>query len=99
MLISAASQLTGSANIGVGSLVILFIAGFVLFNKSLGRDMEGKTIDAEYAGVVTASKNKKRAYNVSHMKHERKGEGNETKRTKKQLPLRQGFWGRFFRLS
>ena len=30
MLVSAASQLTGSANIGVGSLVILFIAGFVL---------------------------------------------------------------------
>lgn len=56
MLVSAASQLTGSANIGVGSLVILFIAGFVLFNKSLGRDMEGKTINAEYTGVVTASK-------------------------------------------
>ena len=56
MLVSAASQLTGSANMGVGSLVILFIAGFVLFNKSLGRDMEGKTINAEYTGVVTASK-------------------------------------------
>ena len=56
MLVSAASQLTGSANIGVGSLVILFIAGFVLFNKSLGRDMEGKTINAEYAGAVTTSK-------------------------------------------
>lgn len=36
-------------------LVILFIAGFVLFNKSLGRDMEVKTINAEYAGVVTAA--------------------------------------------
>ena len=56
MLVSAASQLTGSANIGVWSLVILFIAGFVLFNKSLGRNMEVKTINAEYTGVVTASK-------------------------------------------
>ena len=56
MLVSAASQLTGSANIGVGSLVILFIVGFVLFNKSLGRDMEVKTINAEYAGVVTSQK-------------------------------------------
>ena len=56
MLVSVASQLTGSANIGVGSLVILFIVGFVLFNKSLDRDMEVKTINAECAGVVTASK-------------------------------------------
>ena len=27
-------------------------------------------------------KNRQRAYNVNHTKHERKGEGNETKRTK-----------------
>lgn len=49
------AEKSGDANIGVGSLVILFIAGFVLFNKSLGRDMEVKTINAEYAGVVTAA--------------------------------------------
>ena len=35
MLVSVASQLTGSANVGVGSLVILFIAGFFLFRKSV----------------------------------------------------------------
>ena len=35
MLVSVASQLTGSANIGVGSLVILFVAGFFIFRKSV----------------------------------------------------------------
>ena len=28
------SQLTGSANVGVGSLIVLFIIGFVLFKMS-----------------------------------------------------------------
>lgn len=35
MLVSVASQLTESVNVGVGSLVILFIAGFFLFRKSV----------------------------------------------------------------
>lgn len=34
MLVSVATQMTGSANLGIGSLVILFIAGFFLFRKS-----------------------------------------------------------------
>ena len=41
MLVSVASQLTGSANVGVGSLVILFIAGFFLFRKSVAVTKEG----------------------------------------------------------
>ena len=31
MIVSVGSQLTGSANVGVGSLIVLFIVGFVLF--------------------------------------------------------------------
>ena len=34
MIVSVGSQLTGSANVGVGSLVVLFIVGFVLFRVS-----------------------------------------------------------------
>ena len=34
MIVSVGSQLTGSANVGVGSIAILFIIGFVLFGIS-----------------------------------------------------------------
>ena len=34
MIVSVGSQLTGSANVGVGSLILLFIVGFVLFRVS-----------------------------------------------------------------
>ena len=34
MIVSVGSQLTGSANVGVGSLIVLFIIGFVLFSIS-----------------------------------------------------------------
>ncbi len=34
MIVSVGSQLTGSANLGVGSLIVLFIVGFVLFRVS-----------------------------------------------------------------
>lgn len=34
MIVSVGSQLTGSANVGVGSLIVLFIAGFFLFRVS-----------------------------------------------------------------
>ena len=34
MIVSVGSQLTGSANVGVGSLVVLFVVGFVLFRVS-----------------------------------------------------------------
>ena len=34
MIVSVGSQLTGSANVGVGSLIVLFIIGFVLFKMS-----------------------------------------------------------------
>ncbi len=35
MIVSVGSQLTGSANVGVGSLIVLFIVGFVLFRVSV----------------------------------------------------------------
>lgn len=53
MLVSVASQLTGSANVGVGSLVILFIAGFFLFRKSVAVTKEGAK--PEEAGMAEAS--------------------------------------------
>ena len=34
MIVSVGSQLTGSANVGVGSIAILFVIGFVLFGIS-----------------------------------------------------------------
>ena len=34
IIVSVGSQLTGSANVGVGSLIVLFIVGFVLFRVS-----------------------------------------------------------------
>ena len=34
MIVSVGSQLTGSANVGVGSLIVLFVIGFVLFRVS-----------------------------------------------------------------
>ena len=34
MIVSVGTQLTGSANVGVGSLLALFIIGFVLFRLS-----------------------------------------------------------------
>ena len=34
MIVSVGSQLTGSANVGVGSLIVLFVVGFVLFRVS-----------------------------------------------------------------
>ena len=34
MIVSVGSQLTGSANVGVGSIAILFVVGFVLFSIS-----------------------------------------------------------------
>ena len=34
MIVSVGSQLTGSANVGVGSIAILFVIGFVLFSIS-----------------------------------------------------------------
>lgn len=34
MIVSVASQLTGSANVGVGSIAVLFVVGFVLFRRS-----------------------------------------------------------------
>ena len=34
MIVRVGSQLTGSANVGVGSLIVLFIVGFVLFRVS-----------------------------------------------------------------
>ena len=34
MIVSVGSQLTGSANVGVGSLIVLFVMGFVLFRVS-----------------------------------------------------------------
>ena len=37
MIVSVGSQLTGSANVGVGSLIVLFVVGFVLFRVSCKR--------------------------------------------------------------
>ena len=34
MIVSVGSQLTGSANVGVGSLIVLFVVGFMLFRVS-----------------------------------------------------------------
>ena len=45
MIVSVGSQLTGSANVGVGSLIVLFIVGFVLFRVSCK------------AGIITDSVN------------------------------------------
>ena len=45
MIVSVGSQLTGSANVGVGSLIVLFVVGFVLFRVSCK------------AGVITDSVN------------------------------------------
>ena len=39
MIVSVGSQLTGSANVGVGSLIVLFIVGFVLFRVSFKEGM------------------------------------------------------------
>ena len=39
MIVSVGSQLTGSANVGVGSLSVLFIVGFVLFRVSCKEGM------------------------------------------------------------
>ena len=39
MIVSVGSQLTGSANVGVGSLIVLFIVGFVLFRVSCKKDV------------------------------------------------------------
>ena len=39
MIVSMGSQLTGSANVGVGSLIVLFIVGFVLFRVSCKEGM------------------------------------------------------------
>ena len=39
MIISVGSQLTGSANVGVGSLIVLFLVGFVLFRVSCKEGM------------------------------------------------------------
>ena len=41
MIVSVGSQLTGSANVGVGSLIVLFIVGFVLFRVSF---RQGETV-------------------------------------------------------
>ena len=39
MIVSVGSQLTGSANVGVGSLIVLFIVGFVLFRVSCKKEV------------------------------------------------------------
>ena len=39
MIVSVGRQLTGSANVGVGSLIVLFIVGFVLFRVSCKEGM------------------------------------------------------------
>lgn len=39
MIVSVGSQLTGSANVGIGSLIVLFIVGFVLFRVSCKEGM------------------------------------------------------------
>ena len=39
MIVSVGSQLTGSANVGVGSLIVLFVVGFVLFRVSYKEGM------------------------------------------------------------
>ena len=39
MIVSVGSQLTGSANVGVGSLIVLFVMGFVLFRVSCKEGM------------------------------------------------------------
>ena len=39
MIVSVGSQLTGSANVGVGSLIVLLIVGFVLFRVSCKEGM------------------------------------------------------------
>lgn len=44
MLVSVASQLTGKANIGVGSLIILFVIGLVLFYKSVKLEETKKSL-------------------------------------------------------
>lgn len=44
MLVSVASQLTGKANIGVGSLIILFVIGLVLFYKSFKLEETKKSL-------------------------------------------------------
>ena len=41
MIVSVGSQLTGSANVGVGSIAVLFVIGFVLFRVSC------RTLDAK----------------------------------------------------
>ena len=43
MIVSVGSQLTGSANVGVGSIAILFVIGFVLFSNS-ARTEETKSV-------------------------------------------------------
>ena len=43
MIVSVGSQLTGSANVGVGSIAILFVIGFVLFSIST-RTEETKSV-------------------------------------------------------
>ena len=44
MIVSVGTQLTGSANVGVGSIAVLFVIGQILFNKSCRMD---KTSSAE----------------------------------------------------
>ena len=39
MIVSVGSQLTGSAHVGVGSLIVLFVVGFVLFRVSCKEGM------------------------------------------------------------
>ena len=39
MIVSVGSQLTGSANVGVGSLIVLFIVGFMLFRVSCKKEV------------------------------------------------------------
>lgn len=44
LLVSVTSQVTGSLNYGIGSLVVLFVLGFFLFQKSCGCEKQSRGI-------------------------------------------------------
>ena len=64
ILVSAVSQITGSVNLGVGALSVMFLAGFFLFfesgqnRKKRGRTRKSRrTFSAAWIGSVIYAKN------------------------------------------
>ena len=53
MIVSVGSQLTGSANVGVGSIAILFVIGFVLFGISTRTEETKRCILCACSGHCT----------------------------------------------